>query len=66
MEDTEAAPDGDKENEDDGLPSQPKLPWDGTDRDYTYQELLGRSMHPILVYPVLRSFVVFATVQFCT
>ncbi len=41
VEDTEAAPDGDKENEDEGLPGQPKLPWDGSDRDYTYQELLG-------------------------
>ncbi|EIE25598.1 hypothetical protein COCSUDRAFT_22793 [Coccomyxa subellipsoidea C-169] len=42
VEDTEAAPDGEKENDDDGLPGQPKLPWDGTDRDYTYQELLDR------------------------
>lgn len=33
--------DGDKENEEDGLPAVPKLPWEGTDRDYTYQELLG-------------------------
>ena len=30
-----------KENEDDGLPAVPKLPWDGSDRDYSYQELLG-------------------------
>ena len=36
-----AAPDADKENEEDGLPAVPKLPWEGTDRDYTYQELLG-------------------------
>lgn len=54
VEDTEAAPDGEKENDDDGLPGQPKLPWDGTDRDYTYQELLGRSsrllVHSLHVY----------------
>ena len=41
VEDTETAADGDKENEDESLPGQPKLPWDGSDRDYMYQELLG-------------------------
>jgi translation initiation factor 2 subunit 2 len=41
VEEAEGAADGDKENENDGLPSQPKLPWEGSDRDYTYQELLG-------------------------
>ena len=30
-----------KENEEDRLDSTPKLPWEGSDRDYTYQELLG-------------------------
>ena len=31
------------ENEEDRLDNQPKLPWDGSDRDYSYQELLGTS-----------------------
>lgn len=30
------------ENEEDRLDNQPKLPWDGSDRDYSYQELLDR------------------------
>lgn len=30
-----------KENEEERLDNQPKLPWEGSDRDYTYQELLG-------------------------
>ena len=47
VEDTEPVPAGEKENEDDGLPGQPKLPWDGTDRDYTYQELLGKPIFSV-------------------
>ena len=31
----------DKENEEDKLDNLPKLPWEGSDRDYSYQELLG-------------------------
>ena len=31
-----------KENDEDRLDNQPKLPWEGSDRDYTYQELLGK------------------------
>ncbi|CAK0743158.1 hypothetical protein CVIRNUC_001448 [Coccomyxa viridis] len=44
VEDTEgAAVDGaDKENEEDKLDNLPKLPWEGSDRDYSYQELLDR------------------------
>ena len=35
-----------KENDEDRLDNQPKLPWEGSDRDYTYQELLGKwSLH---------------------
>lgn len=30
-----------KETEEERLDNQPKLPWDGSDRDYSYQELLG-------------------------
>ena len=32
----------DKENEEDKLDNLPKLPWEGSDRDYSYQELLGK------------------------
>ena len=32
-----------KETEEERLDNQPKLPWDGSDRDYSYQELLGTS-----------------------
>lgn len=44
-EEPEPPADGDKENEDDGRPNEKKLPWDGSDRDYTYQELLGAAQN---------------------
>nr|AFK42579.1 unknown [Lotus japonicus] len=31
-----------EEDEEDAIPLQPRYPWEGSDRDYEYEELLGR------------------------
>ncbi|KAM0053101.1 putative translation initiation factor IF2/IF5 [Helianthus debilis subsp. tardiflorus] len=40
-------PAGEDENGEGSDSQQQKLPWEGTDRDYTYEELLGRVFHTI-------------------
>ncbi|KAJ0612678.1 putative translation initiation factor IF2/IF5 [Helianthus annuus] len=40
-------PTGEDENGEGSDSQQQKLPWEGTDRDYTYEELLGRVFHTI-------------------
>ncbi|KAJ0810741.1 putative translation initiation factor IF2/IF5 [Helianthus annuus] len=45
--DSLSGPTGEDENGEGSDSQQQKLPWEGTDRDYTYEELLGRVFHTI-------------------